>query len=112
MFGRQLKTRFDFMFPNIQDRVEERQVKQKSNFDNRVKEHTFDIGDTVYAKNFHHGNKGLPARVVRKLGNVIYEVELETFRKQTRRHLNQLQPCSASVSPEWDDMGTHLYLQQ
>ena len=87
MFGKQLKTRFDFMFPNIQDRVEERQVKQK-NFDNRVKEHTFEIGDAVYAKNFHHGNKGLPARVVRKLGNV----ELETFGKQTRHHLNQLQP--------------------
>ena len=46
MLGRQLKTRFNFMFPNIQDRVEERQVKQKSNFDNRVKEHTFEIGDS------------------------------------------------------------------
>ena len=45
----------------------------------------------------------LPARVVRKLGNVIYEVELETFGKRTRHHLNQLQPRSASVSPEWDD---------
>ena len=51
MFSRQLKTHFDFMLPNIQDRVEERQVKQKNNFDNRViiKEHTFEIGDAVYA---------------------------------------------------------------
>ena len=51
MFSRQLKTCFDFMLPNIQDRVEERQVKQKNNFDNRViiKEHTFEIGDAVYA---------------------------------------------------------------
>ena len=31
VFGRLLKKRFDFMFSNVQDRVEERQVKQRSN---------------------------------------------------------------------------------
>ena len=57
MFGRMLMTRFDYVFPSITDKIEERQLKQKSYFDNKKRCHTFDVGDAVYVKNFHEGKK-------------------------------------------------------
>ena len=74
-------TRYDYVFPSITDKIEERQLKQKSYFDNKKRCHTFDVGDTVYVKNFHEGKKWLDGTIVKRLGNVMYEVRLDQLQK-------------------------------
>ena len=44
----------------------------------------------MYAKNFHQGERWLPAKVCRVVGNVMYELKLEKLHKVVRRHVNQI----------------------
>ena len=50
----------------------------------------FDVGSLVYALNYAAGPKWLPGRVIKKLGNVMFNIRTE--RGVWRRHHNQLQP--------------------
>ena len=50
----------------------------------------FDVGSLVYAQNYAAGPKWLPGKVIKKLGNVMFNIRTE--RGVWRRHHNQLQP--------------------
>ena len=55
---------------------------------------SFQPGQLVYAKNFHQGERWLPAKVCRVVGKVMYELKLENLNKVVRRHVNQIHNCS------------------
>ena len=81
MFGHKLRTRFDLLCPTVSDRVEEKQQKQKEYFDESTKDRIFKVGQEVYVKNFHQGQKWLKETIVAYRGNVMFEVFLEKFGK-------------------------------
>ena len=76
MFGHKLRTRFDLLRPTVSDRVEEKQQKQKEYFDERTKDRIFKVGQEVYVKNFHQGQKWLKGKIVAYRGNVIVPREI------------------------------------
>ena len=52
---------------------------------------SFEKGDSVWIKNFGTGKKWLPGIILKKLGNVNYEVVLEEFEDSImHRHVDQL----------------------
>ena len=52
MFGRQLRSRFDLLQPDLVSKVSKKQEQQKSIFDTSTKDHNFSLGDYVYVRNF------------------------------------------------------------
>ena len=52
LMGRNLKSRFDLLKPNIAFRVEQRQQQQKHSHDSHAISRTFQEGDAVYAQDF------------------------------------------------------------
>ena len=87
MFGRHIRTKFDFLIPDISKNMTiQKPIKRK----NCSRLTSFQLGQLVYAKNFHQGEKWLPAKVCRVVGKVMYEVKLENLQKVVRRHVNQI----------------------
>ena len=52
LFGRNLRTRFDLLKPDVTVRVENQQMKQKARHDERAEERCFQAGEHVFVKNF------------------------------------------------------------
>ena len=74
----------DLLHPDISGRMEEKSEKNISGKNPRK----FSIGETVFAKNFH-GNRWLPAAVVKVTGPLSYQVETEDG-LTLRRHVDHL----------------------
>ena len=70
MFKREIRTPFHLLQPSSQVHT----VKSKAQTEKR-KARSFEQGDLVWAKNFRPGEKWIAGIIVRKLGNVTYEVE-------------------------------------
>ena len=68
MFGRNLRTRLDLVKPDVRITVENKLV-QKENTACR----SFEIGQSVTARNYRPGPKWLPGKVHRQTGPVSYE---------------------------------------
>ena len=79
MFGRQLRTRFDLLQPQLKSKVVEKQQKQKQLFDRHTKDRDFVVGDLVYVRNFSKESprKWIPGTVVERKGNVTFVVHLQ-----------------------------------
>ena len=54
--GHKLKTKLDLMRPDVQRRVEEKQVRQKKGHDYKSKEKVFRVGEAVWFKDYRRGN--------------------------------------------------------
>ena len=52
IFGRQLRTRFDLLQPDLASKLSKTQEQQKSIFDTHSKDSNFSLGDYVYTCNF------------------------------------------------------------
>ena len=72
--GRQCRTRFDLLTPDVSDKVNNRQEEQKKYFDTHSKSRGFTIGQTVWVRNYIHPPKWKQGRIVEKLGPVTYKV--------------------------------------
>ena len=55
MFGMKLRTRLDLRQPDLGNKVQQQQAKQKQNYDAHSKRRGFEVGTTVYVFN-NHGN--------------------------------------------------------
>lgn len=77
--GRCLRTRFDLLYPDISQKVEFRQLKQKQGHDCSKPLRSFQEGELVYAENFSTTPpKWIPGKVVKVTGPLSYQVELES----------------------------------
>ena len=102
--GRRLKTRLDFLRPNLAARVEKSQYRQKQNHDRSSHERHFTIGDQVFVRSFQTaGPQWVAAVVTRSRGPVSYEVELADGRI-AYRHIDHIQtrtvPAITSIPEE------------
>ena len=93
LLGRRPRSRLDLLKPNTAERVERNQRKQKEQHDLRSRERNFGVGDDVFVRNYHHGDKWLPGVIQQKTGPVSYRVRLATgkdrrcHQDQVRKHL-------------------------
>ena len=94
MFGRRLRSVFDLMKPDLHNRVEKEQERQKLAHDKKAVNRDFNVGDEVYAKNFRPGDTEtwLPSRVIEKQGPRNFTVELLQDNLVWRRHVDHLCP--------------------
>ena len=101
LLGRRPRSRLDLLKPHTAERVEERQEKQKQHHDLRSRERRFGVGDDVFVRNYHRGNKWIPGVIQQKTGPVSYRVKLAngTIR---RCHQDQVRKRSVEVLPPQD----------
>ncbi|XP_052003949.1 uncharacterized protein K02A2.6-like [Xyrauchen texanus] len=90
---RHVRSRLDFLKPNIAMRVRRRQYKQKEEHDSRAAERHFDVDDRVYLRNTTGDKpKWIPGLVTQLTGPVSYRVQGELTDQVYRRHGDQLRP--------------------
>ena len=75
--GGRIRTRLDLLKPNVTERVEQSQLKQKLSHDSIARRMYFSKGETVYAQKFGTGQKWMPAIVQDVTGPVSFLVKLE-----------------------------------
>ncbi len=76
----------------------EKQLIQKANKDRHLKERTFQIGDTVYARNFGKGMYWQPGVIFSSAGSRSFNVKLCSNEVVLRRHLDHIRVRHATVS--------------
>ena len=76
MMGRALRTRLDFLRPNLDSQVLRQQAQQKQYHDSHCRPRTLAVGDKVLAKNFRAGSKWVPGTVVDYLSPMSYQVKV------------------------------------
>ena len=89
MFDRILKTRLELLRPNLKKTVEKNQNNQKRNFGGgKTKEFIKD--KKVLVRDYRHRDKWDSTKVIKMLGSVVYEVELN-YSLGSKRHVDQMQ---------------------
>ncbi len=93
---------FDLVKPDLQNRVEKEQERQKINHDKKVVEREFDMGENSYAKNFRPGDTEtrLPAVIIERHGPRNFTVSLIQENVVWRRHADHLLPRHVLDSPK------------
>ena len=90
LMGRKPRSVFDLMKPNIADRVQQNQQKQKLRHDEGAVQRSFQIGTPVFVKNFSSGPTWLAGEVTKNKGQCSYEVTLSDNRT-IHRHRDHIQ---------------------
>ena len=91
---RRPRCRLDLVKPNIQRRVENKQLAQKINHDTSTSTRTFVTNDPVLIKKFNNtGPKWLQGHIIQPVGPLSYLVKL-TDGRTFRRHVDHLQKSS------------------
>ena len=75
--------------PSIERRVQSKQEEQKRGHDKRTKQRTFNVGDTVYARNFARGSKWLSGQIEAKRGPLSFTIKLNDDR-MWNRHIDHV----------------------
>ena len=96
--GRSLRTRLELLRPDLQQRVCEKQAKQKSHHDQHAKTRHFEIGQLVMVRNLRPGPTWIPATIAEQRGPLSYLVTVENG-EQWRRHVDHLKPREDSTFP-------------
>ena len=79
LMGRQLRSHLSFLHPDtaIQTRVSQKQHSQEKHHDLRTKLRCFNIGDTVYVRDFPSGKSWLPGTMTKAHGPLAFMVKLD-----------------------------------
>ena len=57
LLGRRPRSRLDLLKPHTAERVERSQIKQKEQHNIKSRERKLNVGNNVFVKNYHHGDK-------------------------------------------------------
>ena len=89
LMGRNLKSRFDLLKPNLTTRVEQKQQQQKHNHYTHAVPRKFQEGEEVYVHDFRPGHTWLPGKIIKCSGPVSYKVQFDND-QIVRRHQDHL----------------------
>ena len=89
LMGRSLHTRLDLLKPDTRQSVSRRQAKQKKRHDQHARLRSFQVGQSVMAKNFGSGAAWLPGVIAQQQGPVTYLVDVSEGRLR-KRHVDHL----------------------
>jgi hypothetical protein len=103
LMGRRLLSRMDLLYPEVSQKVEKQQLKQKLCHDNTKALRSFQAGELVFAENFADSpqQKWLAGKVLTSTGPLSYRVELQSG-IVVRRHVDNLRGRSVSSLPKSD----------
>ncbi|KAK3089020.1 hypothetical protein FSP39_000173 [Pinctada imbricata] len=104
LMKRKLKSKLDLVFPNMEEKVVNKQNIQKHYKDKTAKERDFDLESKVYAKNFSSGDKWLPGYITEKSGPLSYRIRLSDD-NIIRRHVDHLRPRQTAdpvITPDFE----------
>ena len=95
LVGRKLRSRLDLLKPDLQQKVQEKQLRQRVKRDKRSRSQHFKERKSVFAKNFGPGERWILGKIIGRKGPASFEVELSNGQKW-RRHQDQLQKIVVS----------------
>ena len=96
LLGRRPRSRLDLLKPHTAERVEDRQSKQKKQHDERACVQKLVVGEEVYVRNYHGGEKWLPGVIEKRTGPVSFLVKLSDGRDR-RCHQDQVRKRTVRV---------------
>ena len=88
-----VRTRFDLLRPNCQNRVMEKQALQKDHQDRHCRDRSWFVGERVMVRNLRPGLDWIPGVIIERLGPVTYLVDVNN-NQIWKRHADQLKSCS------------------
>ena len=106
--GREARTRFDILKPNLEHRVLAKQAVQKDQHDQHAHLRSLEAGQPVMAKNMRPGENWIPGVILKQLGPVSFLVDVGEGRTW-KRHIDHLkvrdlpEPVAESA-PEEDNI--------
>ena len=89
LIGRKLKTRLELIRPVLEERVTDRQTRQKEGHDRTARDRVLQAGDTIYARNHNEGVTWVPAKMVEGAGPLSFRCQWADQRI-VRKHHNQI----------------------
>ena len=89
LYGQRIRSHLDFLQPDLASHVKAKQMAQKKYHDCHSRDRTFEVGDTVFVKNFGSGQTWLPGQIQEIQGPVSYSVVLSDGRS-CKRHIDHL----------------------
>lgn len=102
LMGRKLRSKFDLLYPDVPEKVLDKQSAQKKSHDNSVPVRTFSEGDPVFVENFPSHNPKWIAGVVQEVkGPLSYLVQL-TGGRCVRRHVDSVRARETIETPPPD----------
>ena len=94
LLGRRLRSRLDCLQPSIQQRVLEKQLRQKEDHDRHCRARSFDVGEEVFLRNFGQGERWLPGHIRAQTGPLSFEIQLQDGRT-CNRHMDHIRKRGA-----------------
>ena len=99
LMNRQLRSRLDRLFPDLQVRVQKKQASQANNHDTSKPLRSFGINDPVYTKDFSSSPlTWIPGTIAKVTGPLSYWIKLGNGHV-VRRHVNAVRSRKAKVEP-------------
>ena len=96
VMGRTLRSRLNFLIPNVEHHIHRKQDRQQFDHDKRSKSRNFFEGERVFVKNHNRsGDKWLSGVIVKLTGPVSFRVKLACGR-EIRAHQDHLRSRSTS----------------
>jgi len=100
--GRRPRSKLDLLKPELSRSGKRKQQKQKENHDGYTELKSFQVGDTVYVKDFPNGKDWLPGEVVKIQGPLSYHVQL-TDGRTVRRLDDVIRKCTLNANGTGSD---------
>ena len=76
LLGRRLRSRMDCLQPSIQQRVLEKQLRQKEDHDRHCRARNYAVGEEVFLWNFGQGERWLSGHIRAQTGPLSFEIQL------------------------------------
>ena len=103
LMKRRLRSRFWLLFPDLKERVEKRQKKQKETRDNSKAVRKFQEGDSVFVESSSRSEpRWITAMVVQVSGPLSYEVKLEDG-TMVKRHVDHVRSHYDQPTPDREE---------
>jgi len=87
--GRNIRTRLDLLHPDIESRVQGKQLSQKAFVDQHRHMRHFTVGQSVLTRDFYNGARWIPGTIVAQTGPLSYRVRVQGGR-EWQRHIDHL----------------------
>ena len=107
MMSRRLRSALDILMPDVKTKVQQKQLKQKENHDNKKRLRSFAPGDNVFVRNYSYGPKWIPAVITSSSGPVSYTVTIGNG-QTLKRHVDQVRAGLADAVPSEPDIRLEL----
>ena len=91
LLGRRPRSHLDFLFPDLGDRVRQKQSNQKLDHDRHCRERQLSVGQTVWVRNLPTCSSWLPSTISQVLSPQRFRVTLSDGRVLDR-HIDHLRP--------------------